>query len=192
MKVQDIRITNVSNEDYEQIHKLCNESFGAGYINQMEFDKWKENPEFFNVAWVDDEFAGYSVMIPAGTREIMKEMDMTLQEVQNITSGKPALIYKSVAVCPQYRKRGLLTKLMTELMDRAEKSGYKTILLSAWMYEDKIPALRSLEKLKFSRLFVRHNLWYQNEMYQCVICKGRCVCDAVIYYKNIGAAMELI
>ncbi len=185
MEERKLKFIDATEDYYESIKQLCDDSFGTGYIDRREYEKWLLNPGLFNVALIDDDFAGFSVMIPAGVEDIMKHMGMEKAEVLAMMDHRPALIYKSVAVRSIYRKNGLLAGLIKALLFNAKDLGYGSVFLSAWTYGGKTPVANSLMSLNFSRLYERHMLWHHNENYRCVICDGRCGCDAVIYYKNL-------
>lgn len=190
MDSQNVQMIDATSDFYEDIKELCDVSFGTGYLDRTEYDKWLSHPRLVNIALVDDEFAGFSAMIGASTEAVMEHMDMERSEVLAITGGKPALIYKSVAVSSKFRKNGLLTRLIEGLLEHVKELGYGAVFLSAWMYDGKIPTESSLMSLGFTRLYQRHMLWYRYENYHCVVCNGRCVCDAVIFYKNLAADGE--
>lgn len=185
MERQNIKLIDATSDFYESTKQLCDESFGTGYIDHVEYNKWLIHPRLFNIALVDGKFAGYSVMIPASTEDIIEHMGMKKSEVLTITGSKPALIYKSVAVRSIYRKNGILTELVRALLCHAKELNYGSVILSAWTHGGKTPAESSLISLDFTRLYHRHMLWYHYENYRCVICNGRCVCDAAIFYKNL-------
>ena len=185
MEEQKEKMIDATETFYESIKKLCDDSFGTGYLDYAEFTKWLLHPGLFKIALIDGEFAGYSVMIPAKTEVIMEHMGMEESEVMEITENKPALIYKSAAVLPKYRKHGLFTKLAESLLCNAKELGYCSVIVSAWTHSGRTPVEKSLMSLDFTRLYRRHMLWYQYENYRCVICNGRCVCDAIIFYKKI-------
>ena len=183
MEIHNVKIIDATVNFYDDIKQLCDESFGTGYLDRAEYDRWILQPHLFNIALVDDKFAGYSAMLPVSIEDIIEYMGMKEAEVQAITGNKPALIYKSVAVQPKYRKNGILTKLIKGLLNNAKELGYGSVIVSAWTYGGKTPAENSLISMDFTRLYHRHMLWYRNENYRCVICNGRCICDALIFYK---------
>jgi len=110
---------------------------------------------------------------------------MTEDEVLAITEGQPSLIYKSAAVQVKYERRGLMKAMATVGLKEAREMGYRSIFGSAWVYDNTIPIEGTFRAFGFQKLFEREKLWYNDEDYHCVICKGRCVCDGIIYYKKL-------
>ena len=186
MDEKDLMFIQGTKDYYDRIVKLCDECFGTGYVDEREYEKWLLHPGLFNIALANGRFAGFSVMLPASAHEIMRHMGMEQEEVQALTDGRPAVIYKSVAVCPAYRQNGLLKGLVQDLVKNAKEMGIGSVFLSAWTYQGKTPVEKALNACGFTRLYVRKMLWYSYENYKCILCHGRCKCDAVIYHKSLG------
>ena len=52
-----------------------------------------------------------------------------------------------------------------------------------WKPQGKIPVTRSLEAFQFRHLADVARFWYDVPELECPICRGRCRCDAAVYYK---------
>lgn len=172
---------------YPQIKELCELRFGSDYVDETDFARWMEHPDLVQIALVNEAFAGMAVLTPASAGEIAGKMGMTEREVQSITGGRPAAIYKSIALWPQYEKHGIGRDIVLDGLRRAKAKGYCAVFLAAWMYNGIIPAQKMLHSLGFTELYRRRMLWYGDEKYRCVACGGRCVCDGMIYYKRLEA-----
>lgn len=172
---------------FPRIRELCALRFGSGYVDEADFSRWMEHPDLVQIALVNGEFAGMAVLLPASDGEIAGKMGMTQGEVRKITGGRPAVIYKSIALQPQYEKHGLGRNIVLDGLRRAEDKGYCAVFIAAWMYNGLIPAQRMLQSLGFTELYRRKMLWYGDEKYRCIACGGRCVCDGMIYYKRLEA-----
>lgn len=170
---------------YDMIQELCDLRYGTGYIDRPTYEKWMKHPELMNVALIEGEFAGFSVFVPATTEELMSHMGMPREDVARIAGDKPALIYKSAAVPFQFEKRGIMQLLLGDALEELPKLGYGSVFGSAWVYDGKIPMSRLFDYFGFSRLYGRKMLWYYDEKYCCVVCGGRCKCDAMIYYRQL-------
>lgn len=172
---------------YPRVKELCELRFGTGYIDEADFAHWMEHPDLVQIVLVDGDFAGMAVLLPASAGEIAEKMKLTRQEVLHITGGRPAIIYKSIALWPKYEKHGIGRTVVLDGLQRAEAGGYCAVFIAAWMYDGIIPAQKMLHGLGFTELYRRHMLWYGDEKYRCVACGGRCVCDGMIYYKRLEA-----
>lgn len=179
------QVVKGSMEYYPAVQEVCDLRYGTGYVDQPAYERWVKHPELMNVALVEGEFAGFSVFIPATTEELMSHMDMTREDVERLAKDRPALIYKSAAVPFQFEKRGIMQLLLGRAMEELPELGYGSVFGSAWMYDDKIPMSRLFDFFGFQKLYKRSMLWYHDETYNCVVCKGRCKCDAMIYCKQL-------
>ncbi len=179
------QVVKGAREYYDAIQKLCDLRYGTGYIDKSTYEKWLEHPELMSIALIEGEFAGFSVFIPAGIEELMSHMDMPREDVTHIVGDRPALIYKSAAVPFQFEKQGVMQQLLGSALKELPRLGYGSIFGSAWMYDGRIPMSRLFDLFGFHQLYRRRMLWYYDENYHCVVCGGRCKCDAMIYYKQL-------
>ncbi len=180
-----VTLINGSVDYYEDVQRLCDERFGTGYIDRAEYDHWMECPELFKVALVNDDFAGYVAIYPSDEDTVMKKLAMPREDIHDFSEGKPILYFKSAAVCKKYERRGLIFNLTAAILDEAHDMGYGSFFGSAWVYEGKAPLSRTVEKLGMKPLYKRKMLWYDDEKYRCVVCGGRCTCDAMIYRGKV-------
>lgn len=180
-----ITVIDGTEAHFEATLELCDERYGTGYCTREVFDRWVSNPGLLKVALYNGEYAGFAVMLPASVEEIMDHMKMTREQVEEITQGKPALIYKSAAVRECFGRRGIMKTMATIGLKQAKEMGYHSIFGSAWYYNDTIPIEGTFRAFGFQRLFERKKLWYDDENYYCIVCKGRCVCDGIIYYRYL-------
>lgn len=169
----------------EDIFELCAGRYGEGYLKDSDYSRWMQHPELFKVALAEGRFAGFAVMIPAERAEIMARMAMPEQDVLDIAGNRPALIYKSAAVLPEYEGRGVMRAMTAAGIQTAKELGYGAIFGSAWVCGDRIPIQPTFDSFGFLRLYERKMLWYGDEDYHCILCGGRCRCDGVIYYKKL-------
>lgn len=185
MRQIDIQIRQGWEEDFAHILPLCDERYGRGYINRQGFDHWMEHPSLLKVAESEGAFAGFAVMVPASYLEISKKMGMPAQDVERIAGGRPALIYKSAAVPLRFERCGIMHAMAQAGLDTARAEGYGSLFGSAWIYNGKIPISGTFKTFDFRPLYKRQMLWYDDPEYHCVLCKGRCRCEAMIYYKTL-------
>lgn len=171
---------------FPKIKELCELRFGSGYVDEADYTQWMEHPDLIQVVLVEGDFAGVAVLRPASAEVIAQKMGMTEAEVLDITGGKPALIYKCAALWPWYEKKGINHIVAADGLSRGEAGGYSAVFSAAWMYNGKTPAQHVFQHLGFTPLYLRKMLWYNDEKYKCIVCGGRCTCDAMIYYKKLG------
>ncbi|MFQ8639898.1 MAG: hypothetical protein ACLR94_17095 [Acutalibacteraceae bacterium] len=183
MGEKEIRVREGTERDFLQMLPLCDERYGPGYLTKAIFDRWMEHKSLLKIAEMGGEFAGFAVMVPASVEEVMEKMAMPREDVDAIAGGRPALIYKSAAVPRRHEHKGVMHALAVAGLATARQEGYGSLFGSAWMYNGKSPIAGTFQSFGFVPLYRREKLWYNDSGYTCVVCKGRCICDAMIYYK---------
>lgn len=168
---------------YDVIQAECDLRYGPGYMTPEVYAHWMEHPEMIQIALVDGEYAGYSSMLPVSAEEAVRTMKIDPEDVERISAGKPIMYYKSTVIPFAYEGRGHFQALARVAMETARKEGYGCMFSTAWTYGGYTPLARPFARLGFQNLYRRSMLWYDDEGYVCVVCKGRCKCDAEIYYK---------
>lgn len=172
-------------EDYKDMKILCDERYGEGYLTPERYAHYLEHPRLFLVASQGNELAGFSLMAPASVPETADYMKMSAGEIKGLAGDRKILILKSIVIQKKYGKMGLPSTMTNAVIENAKTEGYGIIFSAAWMVEGKMPIKQAFEEMGFQPLFLRHNLWYDEEDYYCVVCKGRCKCDGFIYYRYI-------
>ena len=185
MMGMDIRIRDGKEQDFLQMLPLCDERYGSGYFTKAIFDHWMGHKSLLKIAELEGAFAGFAVMVPATVEEVMEKMAMPREDVEAIAGGRPALIYKSAAVPRQHEHKGVMHALALAGLETARQEGYGSLFGSAWVYQGKSPIAGTFRVFGFKPLYKREKLWYNDPDYTCVVCKGRCTCDAMIYYKTL-------
>jgi len=179
------QVVEGSYEYYDIIKQQCDLRYGEGYMTPQVYDHWMEHPDMIQIALVDGKFAGYSSMMPVTREEVIQLMAVEPEDVDRISGGRPILYYKSTVVPFEYEGRGHFQALAKVAMDTGRAQGYSCMFSTAWTYNGYTPLARPFQRLGFQYLYRRSMLWYDDEGYTCIICKGRCKCDAEVYYKTL-------
>ncbi len=182
---ETVQIVNGEDIWYQAVQDVCDARFGTGYIDRNEYAIWMREPRLLKIALIDRVFAGFAVMLPAKLDDIVRHMAMTEDDVLAIAGDKPMLLYKSAAVRAAYEHHGVMREMAAAGLQTARELGYGSLFGSAWVYRGQIPIAGTFRAFGFTPLYLRHMLWHDDEHYRCVVCKGRCNCDAMIYYKKL-------
>lgn len=185
MEQAKILVREGREHDFLCMLPLCDERYGPGYLTRDVFDHWMEHKSLLKVAEIEGEFAGFAVMVPASVPEVMRKMAMPREDVEAFAERRPVLIYKSAAVLQRHERKGVMRALATAGLETARQEGYGCLFASAWVYDGKSPIAGTFKAFTFVPLYKREKLWYDDPGYTCVVCKGRCTCDAMIYYKKL-------
>jgi len=180
---EHIYIRSAQKSDFEVIEKLCTERFGAGYLTRTDFEEWLAFPKLFLVAADGDRFCGFCYLMPENKEKLAEYMKIDVKTVEDASNGKPVLHCKSAALVSTEEHRGLMFRLLSQELENAKEMGFGAAFAPAWTYNGKIPMGHLMELLGFEKIGVRDNLWLDQENYTCVVCGGKCRCQAIIYKK---------
>ena len=170
-------------DDFENVLKVGELRFGTGYLTREEFNTWLEYPEFLLVAEMDGRFAGYVYHRPEKIEVLAKYMKLDPDYVRRVSGGKPVIHCRSAALSPEFEHCGIMFTMVEALEKKAREEGFGAEFAPAWKYGDKVPMRKILTAMGYTELCEKERLWYDQEDYYCVVCKGRCVCTAVIFQK---------
>lgn len=181
----DFTYRNGSDNDFENIKQLCDLRYGTGYFTEKTMMSFMKCPDLFKIAEENGRFVGFAAFIATEKEKIAESMKLDIGEVMRISGEKPAVIYKSHAIKAEYEKMGLPVAMTSMLLEEGKRLGYGSVFASAWKYGEIIPMEKTFKKLDFIPLEIRENLWYDDENYRCIVCGGRCRCEAMLYYRVI-------
>ena len=68
---------------------------------------------------------------------------------------------------------------------RGGEKGIGEVFIICWNAGGKVPLERALQECKFVHLFSAKMIWYNKKELYCPYCKGRCKCDAEVYFKKV-------
>lgn len=185
MENNNVTIINGSEKYRDDVIKLCDESFGPGLITPAVFSHWMERPEFFQIALKGDVFAGFIAMFPADEDTIMRRLKMPREDVRKYVKQRPCLFYNSAAIRKEFEHQGIVSLLQKQAFENARNAGYRVLIGSAWIHDGFTPIAALVDRYGFRPIYKRKLIWYDIKEYYCVVCRGRCVCDAMIYYAEI-------
>lgn len=179
----DVRTPAIS--DFEQIKRICEDRFGKGYITEEEFKKWIKNPDFCKVAVYGETVAGIVYLMPETPEALAKALKLDEEYVKRASNGKKVIHSRCAALDVEFEHRGLTPILHNVIFGNIDKNVYGAIFAPAWTYNGYTPMKKYLEREGFGFIGNKENIWYDMDGYECVICKGRCKCDAAIFEKTI-------
>ena len=100
---------------------------------------------------------------------------------------KPQLVGKlqSVGIKEAFRRQGLAVLLMEHALAQFAGKGVENVFIICWNAGGKVPLEKALQKCQFVHLSSAKQIWYDKKDLFCPYCKGRCKCDAEVYFKRI-------
>ena len=124
--------------------------------------------------------------IQGGTIEI--DGQQISQKSKNLTGKEKPLFgnMRSIGIIPEYRNRRLSNYLVEQCLQwLIEKTEADIVIGVCWKPGGKVPMEKTLKRYEFSHLADVRRLWYDRVDLICPVCRGRCECDAAIYYKRL-------
>lgn len=133
------------------------------------------------------ELAGYIYFYTTDLEEMARFARLPVETLRTVAAGPHPVVgnIQSLAVSPAFRSRGLSLRLMQTCMDELVRLSAVTVFGVAWKIGEHIPAGPSALGMGMRYLTDAHGVWADDEALYCPVCKGRCHCDAVVYYKTL-------
>lgn len=181
----EIKIIDAEEKYYPQMLKICEECFGSGYLTYSYFCELLKMEAPFKMAVIGQELIGYSVFETSDADDVSVRYQLDRQSVVKIAGDRKIFCYKSAAVRKNYTRNGIAGKLLRESIEQAKGYGCGSVFVAGWKYNGRVPMHHVFIQNGFVEIGLRKNLWYNEKEYTCIICKGRCICDGVIYYLKL-------
>lgn len=174
----------------KQASEIYDISLGQKYIPPDDLLRYSSNPSQFILlgAGIDEKLLGVMLAYPLD-KETVNEYSRLFQEYNlplSFSTLKIGLI-KSVAVRPEYRHRGIGTKLTIQSMIRLKKMSCDFFLAVSWISNRPDSSQGMFEKLGFENMLNIPNYWTQDSIekgYSCPNCGNPCHCTASFYLRK--------
>lgn len=172
-----------------QASDIYDVSLGQKYIPPEDLLKYANNPSEYILigSTIEDKLLGVMLAFPLDEKTA-RECNEAFKK-HNIPFELPRLsvgVIKSVSVHPEYRHRGIGTRLTLEAMERLRKMSCGLFLAIAWDSGKVESSPKMFEKLGYKSLLDIPEYWYEDsikEGYQCPNCGNPCHCKAIFYFK---------
>lgn len=185
-----MRIRPAKHEDLTYIINMCDKYIGPDYYTAEYLERaFRDAACYFTVyANEDDIPVAFIYMLVAtftDARRILK-IPVGISEQNDAPDCRRVGVFKTTCTEEEYRRQGILSELMNYCENVFRDIGIKEIYLDALkLPSGKIPAESGLEKMRFKKLTEISRPWSDVESF-CPYCKRpRCICDAVLCYKEI-------
>ena len=125
-----------------------------------------------------------------GENLYQKEEDtrLTEQKIQQVCQQDtlaPVGKIQSVGIKETFRRQGLAVWLMKYALRQFAEKGIGEVFIICWNAGGKVPLEKALQECRFVHLFSAKMIWYNKKELYCPYCKGRCKCDAEVYFKKV-------
>lgn len=135
----------------------------------------------------EGDIAGYIYFHLCSLEEAAAEAKLPVQTLSVIAPMEHPVVakFQSIGVEAGYRHLGLSRRLVELALEQAQESQANAAMCIAWKVGEAVPMGDNVLACGFHYLTDAHLVWYDNENLVCPYCKGRCKCDAAIYYKAL-------
>ena len=151
---------SLEKEDIEETLQLMDRCVGENLYQKEELEQAIGSSEraFLLLRTAEGELAGYIYYYLTNEKQIAEDTRLTEQKIQR--------------VCQQ------------DTLAPVGK-GIGEVFIICWNAGGKVPLERALQECKFVHLFSAKMIWYNKKELYCPYCKGRCKCDAEVYFKKV-------
>lgn len=182
-------VRRLTEEYLDRAVALCAQCVGENLYPKRYIASILYQPDhYYNLLLTPEgELAGYHYFHLTGLEAAARETRLPVQRLKGISKRENPVVaqFQSVGVAPGFQRLGLARRLAELALTEAQAEKADLALCMAWKYDGHVPMGDNLTACGFRYLTDSRMAWYDNEKLVCPICKGRCKCDAAIYYKEL-------
>ena len=184
-------------EDIEETLGLMDQCVGENLYQKEELEQTigRGDKAFLLLKTAEGELAGYIYYYLTTADQIAEDARLGVQKIRQVC-GQDALAsvrepqfvgkLQSVGIKQAFRRQGLAVLLMEHALWQFAKMGMENVFIICWNAGGKVPLEKALQKCRFVHLSSAKMIWYDKKDLFCPYCKGRCKCDAEVYFKRIS------
>lgn len=169
---------------------LCDECVGKNLYREEELlSAIVEKDRFFYLLKTDKgEPAGYIYYYLTDEESIANatKLDISVFHAVYMAGGKKVGKIQSIGIKDTFRGLGLATKMFRFATKELSMRSAGAVFAVCWKPGKIIPAGNVLKECGFDDLTEAKNVWYDDKDLVCPYCKGRCRCDAEVFYKLLN------
>lgn len=174
-------------EEIEEASFLSDECVGKNLYPTEEIAATLNDQEkfFYLLKNEKDETIGYIYYFLTNEEEIAKYSKLDINVFRKVYSdfNKKVGKIQSVGIKKEYRGNELAVEMMRFILKEMKNLGIDITFIVCWKPGGFLPLGKTLAKCQFNYLTEAKKIWYDDMELICPHCKGRCSCDAEIYYK---------
>lgn len=191
MNQEGLRCITLTPDLIPQMVKLCDICVGENLYTESLLEEAMASKDKTILAMVtpDNELVAYIYLTVIGFTEAQQLSNNNLQALKEAGYDESVVIgnIQSIGVAPAYRKQHLSILLVKRAIRWFEDHTLAQIAFAiAWNKQGEVPMARTFESHNFQVLTIARKVWYNKKNLICPVCKGRCKCDATLYYKRLA------
>ncbi len=186
-KGERFTLVPLKEEELDEACALCDECVGRNLYKKEDIKIAFEDRDKHFLLLKDEKgkTAGYIYYGLSTDEEIANYAKIDVNLIRRIYPSKGKIIGKmqSIGVKSEYRGEGLSAFMINFVTDRLKKQSAGIVFCVCWKPMGIVSVQKALKECDFSFLTEAKKIWYDDVDLVCPYCKGRCVCDADVYYK---------
>lgn len=181
------RLKPLEREEVDEARLLCDECVGKNLYSEEEIVAALHDTDkfFYLLKSEEDETIGYIYYYLTEVEYIAKcsKLDVEVFSVVYAAKNKKVGKIQSVGLKAEYRGIGLATQMIQVILKELKRISVDIAFIVCWKPGGIVPLAKVLEECEFRFLTEAKKVWYDDAELICPYCKGRCLCDAEVYYK---------
>lgn len=179
----------LSMEELEETILLCNECVGENLYSEKELRNAIEDPNhFFYLLFTEEKkIAGYIYFFLTDLKTIADYTKLKEELFYDLCQGKENRVGKiqSVAVREGNRGSNLSVDMIRFGLERLKEAQVPIVFGVCWKMGEFVPMKKTLCECGFHFFSEAKKIWFDDMKLICPYCKGRCHCDAEVYYRYL-------
>lgn len=176
----------LSIEEIEEARLLCDDCVGENLYSKDEISATidSEDKFFYLLKREDGETVGYIYYYLTEMKDIANYSKLDIELFDTVYSGTNRIgKIQSVGLKMSYRGIGLAAKMIQFVLLELKDKLIDAAFIVCWKPGGIVPLSKALSECHFKYLADAKRVWYDDTELICPYCKGRCLCDAEVYYK---------
>lgn len=183
-------ISPMKPDEIDDVLALCDYCVGANMYSRKVLEDAIDRPGyyFFVLHSPEGEMAGYNYFFLSNLEEMSEFTKRPVDHLARMSSAEEPVIadIRSLGIAENFRHRGLALAFMGWELEFLKKETSAHVAMGAfWKPNGKYAMEWSLKAFPFQYLEEAPLVWYDTPDLYCPVCKGRCRCDATIYYVQL-------
>ncbi|OPZ75360.1 MAG: hypothetical protein BWY80_00186 [Firmicutes bacterium ADurb.Bin456] len=172
----------------DEVQELCDRCVGKNLYPRAYLASVIHKPDhyFYLLVTPERKAVAYIYFFLTGLAEMAALARLPRERLAVISPKENPVIgnLQSVGVAEAHRHRHLSVKLVRFYLERLQNKA-DTAFGVFWKTGGYVPMEKALKASGFLYLADAHRVWYGRRDLICPFCRGRCRCDAAIYYKPV-------
>lgn len=167
---------------------LCDSCVGKNLYTRAQLAEiiYKPTHHFHLIFTHKSEVAGYIYFFLTDLEEMASLSKLPDEQLGIMAKQQSPVIgnLQSIGVAEAYRGQGVSEILVDFFLTKLHEGTVADVAFGVfWKTQGKVPMENTLKAFDFTYLADAQGVWQDKKDLICPFCRGRCVCEASVYYK---------